>query len=121
MDSIAKDMKKRIDLKQKELKGLSDDKIRQMHLEIYDSARKSKKEIDAFFLAAIKKEVQRRWQATSWIWKRKSHAEDYEKWNAHHTKVERQATQWAIDKLSHNRDPESQETVKRLKNYLETL
>ncbi len=78
-------------------------------------------EIDAILLAAIKKEVQRRWQATSWIWKRKSHAEDYGKWNAHHTKVERQATQWVIDKLSHNRDPESQETVKRLKNYLETL
>ena len=121
MDSIAKDMKKCIDLKQKELKGLSDDKIRQMHLEIYDSARKSKKEIDAFFLAAIKKEVQRRWQATSWIWKRKSHAEDYEKWNEHHRQAEIKASEYVIDKLSQYHDSKSQETVEKLKNYIKTL
>lgn len=121
MDSSMAHTKKRIDQEQKKLKELSDDKIRQMHLDIYDSARKSNEEIDAIFLAAIKKEVQRRWQATSWIWKRKSHAEDYEKWNEHHRQAEIKASEYVIDKLSEYHDSKSQETVEKLKNYIKTL
>lgn len=102
------DLKKRIQRKQKELKKYSDDEIRRMHLEIYDVEDTSTEEIDAVLAVALRNEVQRRWQAVSWIWKRRSHSEDYEKWISHNRQSEIKATKYAIKKLSYSNDPKSQ-------------
>jgi hypothetical protein len=121
MDSRLKDLKKRIDQKQKELKRYSDDEIRQMHLDVYDLDKADSEEIDPILAAALANEVQRRWQAVSWIWKRKSHTEDNKKWVEHNRESEIKATKYAIKKLSKHDDSESKETIKKLKTYLEQL
>ncbi len=121
MDSYLKDTKKRIGQKQKELKEYSDDEIRQIHLDIYDLDKADSEEIDPVLAAALENEVQRRWQAVSWMWKRKSHAEDNEKWIAHNRESEIKATKYAIKKFSKHDDSESKETIKKLKTYLEKL
>jgi len=134
------DMKKRISQEQKKLKELSDDTIRQMHLDTLDPTKdkaipisldpiKQKKALDdeaqkIILHAAIRAEVQRRWQAVSWIWKRKSHAEDYEKWNEHQRQSEIKAAEYSIYLLSKDADPsnpQTQEAIERYKNYIKAL
>lgn len=123
MDSYMKDLKKRINQKQKELEKYSDDEIRKMHLDIYDLDRAESEEIDAVLAAALANEVQRRWQAVSWIWKRKSHKDDNEKWIEHNRESEIKATKYAIKikELSKHGDSETKDTIKKLKNHLEEL
>jgi len=121
MKSSISDSKKLIKQEQDKLKGLSDDELRQIHLDIYESAIKFNKEIDATFLIAVMNEVQRRWQAVSWIWARKSHSVEYEKWNEHHRQSEIKASDCLIFSLSQDNDPNLQELINRLKYYKETL
>ncbi len=119
MDSYLKDLKKRIDQKQKELKNYSDGEIRQMHLDVYDLDKADSAEIDPVLHAALANEVQRRWQAVSWIWKRKSHTEDNERWIEHNRESEIKATKYMIKKLS--KHSYNKEAIERLKVYLEQL
>jgi len=115
MDSYMKDLKKRIEQRQKELKNLSDEEIMCMHESIYEDLEK---EPDGVLMVAITREVDRRFQATSWIWRRRSKPEECQKWIDHKRKTEAMATQYAIGLLSKSNAPQSQETVKRLKELL---
>lgn len=113
-----KDLKKRIEQREKELKNLPDDEIMRMHESIYSDFQK---EPDAALLAAIKREVDRRFQTTSWIWRRKSNPKKYQKWINHKEKMEAIATRFAINQLTKLNDPKYEETINKLKEYLKQL
>ena len=90
----------------------------QMHLNQYDLSRK---EHDTVILTVIQREVQRRWQATSWGWKRKLNPDACNKWTEHNKQSEIKATLYSINLYFGNEDTQSKQTVKALKDYLKKL
>ena len=115
MESYTKQLQARIKQIQKELKGLSDDELMHVHEALYSGLQK---EPDAAYMAAALKEVDRRYLAAGWIWRRKSRPEEYQKWVDHKNKTEAMATKQIINNLSKYGDHKSQEVVKRMTEHL---
>ena len=118
MDSYEKQLRARIKKNQKELRNLSDDELMHIHESLYSNLLN---EPDAAYIVAVSKEVDRRYLAASWIWRRKSKPEEYQKWVDNKNKTEVMATKHIINDLSKYSDQKSQEVVKRMTEHLKQL
>ena len=79
------------------------------------------KETDAAYMAAVSKEVDRRYLAAGWIWRRKLKPEEYRKWVNHKNRTEVMVTKQIISDFSKYNDQKSQEIVKRMTEHLKQL
>ena len=109
-----------------------------MHIDVIDSSRKGFGGIDASLLErgteafvdeqrnkvilhlAIRKEVQRRWLASGWFWRRKLKPEEYNKWCVHHEETEALARKFILNEITEKDDPIIQEIVRRLQDREDT-
>lgn len=90
------DLQRRIKELQEKLKKLPDDELMRLHEGIYDEPEEKQ---DAALMAAIYNEVQRRYIAAGWLWRRLFRRQEYEKWVNHNKMTEAKATQKIINIL----------------------
>ncbi len=94
------------------MRKLPDNELMRLHTGIYEEPEHKQ---DAALMAAIYNEVQRRYIAAGWLWRRLFKRQEYEKWVAHNKITEAKATQKIINILQKYDDPSSQEAIRRLK------
>ncbi len=106
------DLQRRIKELQEQLRKLPDNELIRLHTGIYEESEDKQ---DAALMAAIYNEVQRRYIAAGWLWRRLFRRQKYEKWVAHNKITEAKATQKIINILQKYDDPSSREVIRRLK------
>ena len=72
-------------------------------------------------MVALQREVNRRWQAVSWFWRRRSHAEENKRWAEHGREAEIAAIKYTIDRLSKRDHFEDRLTIQKLEKRLSQL